>query len=106
MLRRSQVTAIIVLGLLVSRGSAQKLEFTRAYALQPAEGVFAYSRISPDGNYLAYASLTYDTTRPPRQQSPENLYATPGIATDMGTVTVVDLKNGKVLFKEGGIDAY
>ena len=106
MLRRSQVTAIIVLGLLVSRGSAQKPEFIQAYALQPAEGVFAYSRISPDGNYLAYASLTYDTTRPPRQQSPENLYATPGTATNMGTVTVVDLKTRKVLFTEVGIDAY
>src|SRR5262245_49861764 len=105
MLRRSQVTAIIVLGLLVSRGAAQKPEFTKAYALQPAEGVFAYSRISPDGNFLAYASLTYDTSRP-RPQSAENLYASPGTSIDSGTVTVVDLRTSKVLFTEKGIDAY
>ena len=105
MLRPAFVSAIVALGFVAAGSAAQKPDFTRAYALQPAEGVFAYSRISPDGNFLAYASLTYDTNRP-RQQSAENLYAAPGTATNMGTVTVVDLKTGKVLFTERGIDAY
>jgi hypothetical protein len=105
MLRPLFVTAIVALGFVAGGAAAQKPDFTRAYALQPAEGVFAYSRISPDGDYLAYASLTYDTSRP-RQQSNENLYAAPGTATSSGTVTVVDLKTGKTLFTERGIDAY
>ena len=105
MLRSFFVSAIVALGVVTGGSAAQKPDFTRAYTLQPAEGVFAYSRISPDGNFLAYASLTYDTNRP-RQQSNENLYAAPGTATNMGTVTVVDLKAGKVLFTERGIDAY
>jgi len=105
MLRPVFVSAIVALGFVAAGSAAQKPDFTRAYALQPAEGVFAYSRISPDGNFLAYASLTYDTNRP-RQQSAENLYAAPGTATSMGTVTVVDLKTGKILFTEPGIDAY
>ena len=105
MLRPLFLSALVVFGLVTGGSATQKPEFTHAYALQPAEGVFAYSRISPDGNYLAYASLTYDTSRP-RQQSAENLYAAPGTATNMGTVTVVDLKAGKVLFTERGIDAY
>ena len=68
MLRPVFVSAIVTLGFVAAGSAAQKPDFTRAYALQPAEGVFAYSRISPDGNFLAYASLTYDTNRP-RQQS-------------------------------------
>src|ERR1700752_1481180 len=66
--------------------TAQPPAFTRAYPLAPTEGVFAYSRISPDGNYLAYASMTYDTTRP-RPQSQENLYGPAGTVTNPGTVT-------------------
>ena len=30
--------------------------FDRVYPLKPAEGVFAYARVSPDGRTLAYAS--------------------------------------------------
>lgn len=105
MLRPVFISAIVALGFVAGGSAAQRPDFTRAYALQPAEGVFAYSRISPDGNFLAYASLTYDTTRP-RQQPNENLYAAPGTATSSGTVTVVDLKTGTVLFTERGIDAY
>jgi len=105
MLRLAFASAIAVLGLVAAETTVQKPAFTQTYALQPAEGVFAYSRISPDGNFLAYASLTYDTNRP-RQQSAENLYAAPGTATSMGTVTVVDLKTGNILFTEPGIDAY
>ena len=63
--------------------------FERAYALNPREGVFAYSRISPSGRYLAYASQTRTLTG--------------GVAT---TQTVVDLQTQEVLFSEAGIDAY
>jgi hypothetical protein len=83
---------------------AQTPTFKQAYPLGPTEGVFAYSRISPDGNYLAYASQSYDTTRP-RQQPPENLYGPNGTVTGQ-TVTIVDLRSGKVLFTERGIDPY
>jgi hypothetical protein len=105
MLLRPLVLAAIALALAAAAPSAPKPDFTRAFALKPAEGVFAYSRISPDGRFLAYASLTYDTNRP-RQQPQENLYAAPGTAVDAGTVTVVDLRTSQVLFTERGIDAY
>ncbi len=84
--------------------SGQRPTFTRVYAITPAEGVFAYSRISPDGNYLAYASQAFDTTRA-RPRSPENLYGPSGTVTTQ-TVTVVDLRAQKVLYTEAGIDAY
>src|SRR5262245_10520643 len=83
-MRRPLVLMAIALAVAAAAPSAQKLDFTPAFALKPAEGVFAYSRISPDGNFLAYASLTYDTNRP-REQSQENLYAAPGTAVDAGT---------------------
>jgi hypothetical protein len=65
--------------------------FERVYPLQPSEGVFAYARISPSGQYLAYASEIPVATRP-------------GAVTQ--TVTVVDLKTQQVQFTEPGIDAY
>ena len=86
--------------------AAQAPTFTRAHALSETEGVFAYSRISPDGNYLAYASQAFDTTRGnDRNRSPENLYGPTGLITRQ-TVTIVDLQNGNVLFTERGIDPY
>jgi hypothetical protein len=78
--------------------------FTQAYPLAATEGVFAYSRISPDGNYLAYASQAIDTARPGRR-SAENLYGPLGAVTSQ-TVTVVDLRTRQVLFTERGIDPY
>jgi Tol biopolymer transport system component len=62
--------------------------FERVYPLKAEEGVFAYSRISPDGRLLAYASE----------------YRSGGGVKQ--TVTVVDLKDQKILFTEPGIDAY
>ena len=78
--------------------------FRQAHPLAATEGVFAYSRISPDGNYLAYASQAFDTTRP-GEQSRENLYGPSGAVTSQ-TVTVVDLRTSTVLFTERGIDPY
>jgi hypothetical protein len=69
-------------------GNEARAKFERVYELQPREGVFAYSRISPDGKLLAYAS-----------EMPQN-------GRIMTTVTVVDLATKKVLFTELGIDAY
>lgn len=63
----------------------------RVYQLPAAEGVFAYSRISPDGRYLAYAAESRD------------IVSGTGRAQ---TVTVVDLADSTVLFRELGIDAY
>ena len=62
----------------------------RIHELGADEGVFAYSRISPDGRFLAYSSEAR------------------GIPSGSGrsqVVTVVDLEGG-VVFREPGIDAY
>lgn len=69
---------------------APEPRFERVLALAPAEGVFAYARISPDGRTLAYASETAGARRGAIQR----------------TVTVVDLRTRAVLFTEPGIDAY
>ena len=76
----------IALGLTVSKPAPR---FEKVFELKPEEGVFAYARISPDGRTLAYAS-EYRTRN--------------GGVTQ--TVTVVDLKDKKVLFTEAGIDEY
>lgn len=60
--------------------------FERVYPLGADESVFAYSRISPDGNLLVYAAET-----PGGRQR---------------TITVVDLRTREVVFTEPGIDAY
>jgi hypothetical protein len=89
-----QIRSAIPLSLLLSAcvsaalGDEAGAKFVRAYQLQPKEGVFAYSRISPDGKLLAYAS-----------EMPEN-------GRVVTSVTVVDLASKKVLFRERGIDAY
>lgn len=64
--------------------------YTQVYTLRPAEGVFAYARISPDGHKLVYASQL-----PARPGSPR-----------VWTETLVDLTTKTVLFNESGIDAY
>jgi hypothetical protein len=64
--------------------------YTRVYTLRPTEGVFAYARISPDGNKLVYASQL-----PARPAAPR-----------IWTETLVDLTTRTVLFNESGIDAY
>jgi hypothetical protein len=63
----------------------------RVYPLAPREGVFAYSRISPDGTHLAYSS--------------EAPAARPGEAP-LRTVRIVDLATKQVVFERQGIDAY
>jgi hypothetical protein len=65
--------------------------FERVYALKPEEGVFAYARISADGRHLAYASEV--------RVSPRSREVTQ-------TVTLVDLRDRRILFTEPGIDAY
>jgi Tol biopolymer transport system component len=69
-------------------GSESATKFERVFELKPNEGVFAYSRISPDGRTLAYASEISENGRISQ------------------TVTVVDLASKKVVFAERGIDAY
>jgi hypothetical protein len=64
--------------------------YERVYILKPKEGVFAYARISPDGNRLAYASQI--SARPSSQRG--------------WSVTLVDLPTQKTLFSQQGIDAY
>src|SRR5688500_12248998 len=81
---------IAPLALVLGASARPAPRFERAFALKPEEGVFAYSRISPDGRFLAYAS--------------EKKAASGRGITQI--VTVVDLKDGKVLFTEPGIDAY
>jgi Tol biopolymer transport system component len=61
------------------------------YELASDKGVFAYSRISPDGRFLAYASEA------------RNIVSGSGRSQ---VVTVVDLLEETVVFEEPGIDAY
>jgi hypothetical protein len=97
--RRAVVGAIAATALVLvaigtgSAGAARGSQptFERLFPLAPAEGVFAYARISPDGRTLAYASEAADRM------------ARGGIQR---TVTVVDLKTRAVIFRESGIDAY
>lgn len=83
--------SIVIAGLALGPAQAAKPSYTRAYALATGEGVFAYSRISPSGRLLAYASEKPHATRP-------------GSITT--TQTIVDLLTQQVLFAEAGIDAY
>lgn len=77
--------AIVIPGAAALLASGQQgPRFERVLPLSPDVGVFAYSRISPDGRYLAYAE-----ERGSRR-----------------TVTVADLSDRKVLFTERGIDPY
>lgn len=62
--------------------------FTRILPLKPEEGVFAYARISPDGQLLSYASERHMGGQFKR------------------TVNVVNLATKEVLFSEPGMDAY
>jgi hypothetical protein len=68
------------------RADAQTV--ARVHELAPDEGVFAYSRISPSGRYLAYSAE--------RRQGRQVLR----------TIRIVDLMTGELLFSEPGIDAY
>jgi hypothetical protein len=81
----------IVTALALSSQQAKSPKFDRVYPLKPEEGVFAYGRISPDGNTLAYASEMRDPDRPQ------------GV---LRTVTLADLRTKKVIFEDPGIDAY
>src|SRR5690242_19508681 len=65
--------------------------YSRIYTLNPKEGVFAYARISPDGNTLVYASEMTDARHPHGMALQE---------------TVVDLRTKKILYTEPGLDAY
>jgi Tol biopolymer transport system component len=76
---------------LVSAARPAGPQFQRVYPLKPAEGVFAYARISPDGKVLAYASETTEDS---------------GMLALKRTQTVVDLASQRILFTEPGIDAY
>ncbi len=62
--------------------------YEKILPLAPDEGVFAYSRISPEGDFLSYASERHDG---------------PDIKT---TVNFIDLKSKKVLFSEAGMDSF
>lgn len=81
---------IIVTGLSLAP-QAKGPKFEKIYPLKPEEGVFAYSRISPDGKTLAYASEVQSPTNPR------------GVVQ---TVTLVDLATKKIVFAEQGIDPY
>ena len=60
-LARCVVFSMLALSTRVAAQSAPAFE--RVFALRTDEGVFAYSRISPNGRFLAYAAETADPTR-------------------------------------------
>ena len=90
-----RILTVVLLGAgLAVDGSAarQRLPTVKPiYPLSSGEGVFAYSRISPNGRLLVYTS----ETKP----------ASGGLGLNR-TVTVVDLEARRVLFAELGVDAY
>jgi len=63
--------------------------FEQSFALAADEGVYAYSRVSPDGKRLVYAS---QARSPLDRQEP--------------IVKVVELSTKRVIFSEAGIDGY
>jgi hypothetical protein len=66
-------------------------QFAQVLPLGAEEGVFAYSRISPDGRFLAYAS------------EPRN---SPPVPSGAQVINVVDLSSRQIVFSEPGIDPY
>jgi hypothetical protein len=88
-MKRSLVVVIAFLTLCAGL-KARAPKFEKVFELKPSEGVFAYARISPNGQLLAYAS---------EMPAPSGR----GITQ---TVTVVDLKTKQIVFTEAGIDAY
>lgn len=69
-------------------GTPGRTTYAPILPLKPEEGVFAYSRISPDGKFLSYASEIWVKD------------------TFLRTVNIVDLERKKVLFSEPGLDSY
>lgn len=84
-----RLMALLLLFSLVGQaGTPGGTTFSPLLPLRPEEGVFAYSRISPDAKLLSYASEI-------RQGE-----------SYLRTVNVVDLATKKVVFSEPGLDAY
>ena len=83
----SRIAGFLLCGMLAAAPAAAQT-VTRVHQLEPGEGVFAYSRVSPSGRYLAYSAE--------RREGRQTLR----------TVKVLDLTTGELLFTEPGIDAY
>jgi hypothetical protein len=84
----SRIVGFLLCCALLAAAPAAAQTTTRVHQLEPGEGVFAYSRISPSGRYLAYSAE--------RRQG----------RLTLRTVKVIDLKSGELLFTEPGIDPY
>ena len=91
------VSALVTAGVLAASAQAPRVRYERVFPLKSEEGVFAYARISPDGQTLAYTSIMPD----PERLAAAGLPRQPSRTTQ----TVVDLKTGNVQFTEAGIDA-
>lgn len=84
----SRIAGFLLCCAVLAAAPAAAQTVTRVHQLEPAEGVFAYSRISPSGRYLAYSAE--------RRQGRQTLR----------TVKIIDLKTGELLVTEPGIDPY
>ena len=84
------IAALAVMSLAAASSPPRAPRYDHIFTLKPKEGVFAYARIAPDGKRLAYASQFGARSSTQRNW----------------TVTAVDLSTQKILFSEGGIDAY
>jgi hypothetical protein len=90
------IVFLVTLAALVSQSCTEALGdsadppvLTRVFRLPPDEGIFAYARISPDGQRLAYTAQI------------------PGVSHRNSRVTrVIELHSKKIIFSEPGIDAY
>ena len=90
-MRVGSLVLVAVLGCTSTEPTERRPVIEDSYALDPTEGVFAYSRISPNGRLLAYASEARDA-------GPNDIFGR--------VVTVVDLEDQRVLFTAPGIDPY
>ena len=86
----------LVACLLVTGQAPAEPVFMWDLPLSAEEGVFAYSRISPDGRYLTYAAER------PGSMPPGALNGGPGPQV----LKVIDLQTKRQLFTENGIDGY
>ncbi|MDB4915972.1 MAG: hypothetical protein JWM95_3616 [Gemmatimonadetes bacterium] len=86
--RVRHISVLVTTGLIASH--SEGIEFDRVYALRPDESVFAYARIDPSGNVLAYSSEKRDAH--------DGRY--------IRKVTVADMRSRQILFTDAGVDAY
>lgn len=99
-----------VLAVAGSEAAQSSPSIERLYPLRPQEQIYAYARISPSGNFLAYAAeLPADQVAedPQRIETVIGRDGTPRqVLINTEILTVVDLRTRRTLFQSPGVDGY